>query len=376
MNKLKFHWHYSLITVMATIIVVGLLVLCSASMGISKHLYDSPFYFIIRQVVYLVLGIGIIGIGVRIPISFWEKCSFVFLALSIIFLILVLIPGIGHRVNGSIRWINFKVFSLQVSELAKFSMLLYGADYLVRHAKEVRIKIKGFFRPMLILAILAYLLLLEPDFGALVVITLTFLTTLYIAEARLVPFIIIFLLVVIFLSYIAMVSPYRLARITAFLNPWQHPYDSGYQLIQSLIAFGRGGIFGVGFGNSVQKLFYLPEAHTDFLFAILAEEFGILGGMFLIGLFALLTYLGLKISFLAKKMHLNFHCYLSFGIAISLALQAVINICVNVGLLPTKGLTLPFISYGGSSLLFCLLEVSILLRIHHEVMFVKPLKFL
>ncbi len=374
MNKVKFHWYYPLTLVVTVIVMVGLLVLCSASMGISKHLYNTGFYFLNRQMIYLMLGMLTILIGIRIPVRFWEQMGFIALVTAIIFLALVLVPGIGYRVNGSIRWINFKFFSLQVSELAKFSMLLYGAGYLVRQAKEVKTKITGFLKPMLILAILAYLLLLEPDFGALVVITLTFLSMLYVAEARLIPFILVFLLVVVFLSYVAMVSPYRLARIISFLDPWQHPYDSGYQLIQSLIAFGRGGIWGVGFGNSIQKLFYLPEAHTDFLFAILAEEFGILGGIFLIGLFAILAFLGLKVAYVAKKMRLDFHCYLSFGITISLVLQAVVNICVNAGLLPTKGLTLPFISYGGSNLLFSLLEVAILLRIYHELTLAKPLK--
>ena len=287
------HW---LILAAFALLAIGFLLLASASMGVSDKIYHNPFHFLFHQAAYLFLGMITVFFVKRIPLGFWEEISGYLLLASMFLLMLVLVPGIGREVNGSTRWLRLGLFSLQVSEFAKFAVVIYSASYLLRRQDEVRANIKGFIKPLMLLGIISGLLLLEPDFGAIVVMILTMLGMMYLAGARLWQFIILLLLVGGVLAMLAVVSPYRLMRLTSFLNPWAKPFDSGYQLVQSLIAFGRGGIFGVGLGNSIQKLFYLPEAHTDFLFAVLAEEFGIFGQVIVLSLFSFLVarvfYLG------------------------------------------------------------------------------------
>ncbi|MFK3618008.1 putative peptidoglycan glycosyltransferase FtsW, partial [Coxiella burnetii] len=239
-------------------------------------------------------------------------------------------------------------------------------SFLQRYQSEVQKELKGFLKPMLLVGILSGLLLLEPDFGAAVVITMTCLALLFLAGVRLWPFCVLLVLVAGSLILLAILSPYRLQRLTSFLNPWAHQFGSGYQLTQSLIAFGRGGLFGVGLGNSVQKLFYLPEARTDFLFAVLAEELGLIGEILLMGLFVLLIGRIILIGRRAENSNQLYSAYLAYGIALWLGLQVIINIGVTAGVLPTKGLTLPFISYGGSSLLMNCLAIGVILRIAYE----------
>lgn len=275
-------------------------------------------------------------------------------------------PVIGKTVNGSRRWIQLGFISLQVSEVVKFVTILYLASFLQRYQSEVQKELKGFLKPMLLVGILSGLLLLEPDFGAAVVITMTCLALLFLAGVRLWPFCVLLVLVAGSLILLAILSPYRLQRLTSFLNPWAHQFGSGYQLTQSLIAFGRGGLFGVGLGNSVQKLFYLPEAHTDFLFAVLAEELGLIGEILLMGLFVLLIGRIILIGRRAENSNQLYSAYLAYGIALWLGLQVIINIGVTAGVLPTKGLTLPFISYGGSSLLMNCLAIGVIFRIAYE----------
>jgi cell division protein FtsW len=362
-----FYYDYWLILITCSLLAIGFLLLASASMGISDKWYHHPFHFLFHQAIYLLVGVIVIFFIKQVPLSFWEKISGYLLLASMFLLMLVLVPGIGREVNGSTRWIRFGIVSIQVSEFAKSAMVVYIASYLSRRRDEVRKSIKGFVKPLILLGIIALLLILEPDFGAIVVMILTVLGMMYLAGARLWQFIILLLLVGVALGALAVVSPYRLLRLTSFLNPWAKPFDSGYQLIQSLIAFGRGGVFGVGLGNSIQKLFYLPEAHTDFLFAVLAEEFGIFGQIIVLSLFSFLIARSFHLGRIATKIKNWFASYLSYGLGLLIGLQMIINIGVNIGLLPTKGLTLPFMSYGGSSMLFNCIIIAILLRVHHEI---------
>lgn len=350
-----------------SLLALGLLMVASASMVISDRQFGYPFHYFIRQLTYLCLGLIIAWIATHIPIRVWKRYSGFLFLFSFFLLIVVLVPGIGKVVNGSRRWISFGFISLQVSEAIKSVAILYLASYLQRYQDEVREELKGFLKPMLLMAILSSLLLLEPDFGAVVVITMTYMALLFLAGVRLWPFCVLLILVILVLALLALLSPYRLQRLTTFLNPWHNQFGSGYQLTQSLIAFGRGGLFGVGLGNSVQKLFYLPEAHTDFLFAVLAEELGLAGELLLIALFTLLIGRIVVIGRRAENNSYLFSAYIAYGVALWLGLQAIINIGVSAGMLPTKGLTLPFISYGGSSILVNCLVIGIILRIAFEI---------
>lgn len=355
-----------LLIVIATLLAFGLLMVASTSIVISEHQYGQPFHFFFHQLFYLVLGIAAGIIVVQIKTSYWQQVSLALLVLSIGLLFLVLLPGIGRQVNGSMRWLGFGPFGLQVSEFVKLTMIVYLAGYLLRQEKQVQNQIRGFLKPLMVLAVITFLLLREPDFGAATVILVTSLGMLFLAGVRIWQFIILLTGVAIVLGTLAISSPYRLARLTTFLNPWANQFDSGYQLTQSLIAFGRGGWVGVGLGESIQKLFYLPEAHTDFLFAVLTEELGLIGGLLMILLFSLLVWRALYIGYRCFNIGQRFSAYLAHGIGLNIALQVMINIGVNTGVLPTKGLTLPLMSYGGSSLLMTCIMLALLLRIDYE----------
>jgi cell division protein FtsW len=268
-------------------------------------------------------------------------------------------------VNGSQRWIGFGIANIQVSEFVKFAMVLYLAGYLVRRNEEVKTKVIGFLKPMVVLGVIGVLLLKEPDFGALVVVGVITLVMMYMAGVRVWQFAVLVAVIAVAFAVLAISSPYRMARLTAFLNPWAHQYASGYQLTQSLIAFGRGGIFGVGLGDSIQKLFYLPEAHTDFLFSVLAEELGLVGILGVILLYIVMVTRALLIGKRAQEAGMAAEGFMAYGFAVWMAMQAAVNMGVTSGLLPTKGLTLPLISYGGSSLLIDCLALGMLLRIDY-----------
>jgi cell division protein FtsW len=289
------------------------------------------------------------------------------LIFSIIGLILVLIPGIGKHINGAKRWIGLGFIHLQVSEFAKLAMMLYLSSYLTRRHYELIESSWGFFKPLLVLVGLTILLLLEPDFGATTVIIIVSLGMMFLAGAPLDKFFCILAIAILMLVTLVAVAPYRLARVLNFLNPWEHAYSGGYQLTQALMAFGRGEVFGVGLGNSVQKMFYLPEAHTDFLFAVIGEELGLVGCAFVILCYVALVARVLYLSRWALTKNMYFHSYLCSGIALWLSFQSFVNIGVNIGLLPTKGLTLPFISYGGSSLFVSSIVFALLVRISYEI---------
>ena len=354
-----------LIGLVFAIVLLGLVIVTSASMSMASQ-GGSPFSYLERQLMLVLAGsVGaVIAFAIRSEVL--EKWSFPLLLLAALLLMLVLIPGVGHVVNGSRRWIRVAGIGFQVSEATRVMVLVFIASYAVRREEELRSSFKGLLKPLLLLGVFFVLLLLEPDFGAAVVLLATAFGVLFIAGARWRDLIGLALVGGGLLTWVAMSSEYRLRRLTSFRNPWLDPFDSGFQLTQSLIAIGRGGWTGVGLGESVQKLFYLPEAHTDFLFAVLAEELGLLGVLLTVALFCALSWRAMHIARLASDAGLKFQAYLAAGFAIWVGLQSFINIGVNMGLLPTKGLTLPFMSYGRSSMLVALAWVGMVLRVYHE----------
>ncbi|MFQ5469779.1 MAG: putative lipid II flippase FtsW [Gammaproteobacteria bacterium] len=348
------------------LLVIGLVMVGSSSISIADRQLGQPFYYLIRQVIYVGLGLLLAYAVLHIPVEFWKRSGGSLLLLGIVSLFLLMIPGVGKEVNGSARWISIGVANIQPSEFIKFFVVIYLAGYLVRRGEEVRTAFKGFVKPMLILALICALLLAEPDFGAAAVMMVTAMGMMFLGGVKFWQFCMLTASVGALLALLAISSPYRLERITAFMDPWADPFASGFQLTQALIAFGRGEWLGAGLGSSVQKLFYLPEAHTDFLFAVLAEELGLVGSLFVLGLFVLLIVRAFKIGRRAEYAGRQFDSFVAYGCGMWVGLQAVINIGVNMGLLPTKGLTLPLMSYGGSSILVMCIVVALLLRIDYE----------
>ena len=340
----------------------------SASLDYAFQTTGDAFYFSKRHGLYVLLSLGVAALILNIPYSRWRRIDVAFLVVAILLLVIVLFPHIGRRVNGSQRWLGLGFMTLQVSEIAKCAAIVFFAGYLVRRREEMRSSYWGFFKPFLVLGLLAVLLLLEPDFGATVVIGASTLSLLFLAGAPLTRFLPLLALAVVGGGFLAVSESYRLARLLAFVNPWEESvmYGSGYQLTQSLIAIGRGEWHGVGLGHSVQKLFYLPEAHTDFVFSIWAEEAGLAGCVLIIGLFGLMIRRMFVIGRLAADRNEHFGALVAAGLALVIAYQAFINMGVASGLLPTKGLTLPFISYGGSSLMMSVVMSAMGLRLSFE----------
>lgn len=362
----RFTVDYVLVGVTACTLLLGLVMMTSASVSIAERQMQDPLFFLERQSIGVVLGVLGALIAMSIPSATWERLAMPLLIGAFLLLVLVLIPGIGHEVNGSRRWLRTGLLNFQVSELTRVMLLTYLAGYVVRRQNELKETLGGFLKPLGLLLLGALLLLLEPDFGAATVLLVTGLGVLFLAGVKLRHFIGLVALVAGGLALAAVASPYRMKRLISFLNPWADPFNSGFQLVQSLIAIGRGEIFGVGLGASVQKMFYLPEAHTDFVFAVLAEELGLIGVVLTLTLFMLLVWRAFYISKMAAEAGLAFQAYCAAGFGIWLGLQTAINIGVNMGILPTKGLTLPLMSYGGSSILVTLAWIGLLLRIHHE----------
>ena len=356
----------TVIILVVALLMIGLIMVASSSISIADSKTSTPFYYFYKQLMAVALGLAAAMVIFKIRLVYWEKSGMILLAVSFALVVLVLVPGIGKTVNGSTRWIPIGVLNFQVSEIVKLFLIVYVAGYLVRHGEEVRSSLWGFIKPMIMVGMVCMFLLLEPDFGASVVIMATVLSMTYLAGARFVQFAAVIALFSSAAALLVYSSPYRLQRLTAFVNPWADPFDSGFQLTQSLIAVGSGGWSGAGLGGSVQKLFYLPEAHTDFLFAILAEEFGLIGVVVVIGLFSALVFKAFMIARKAESSGNQFAAYLAYGIGIWLGIQAFINIGVNMGVLPTKGLTLPLLSYGGSSLIVVSCSIGLLLRIAYE----------
>ena len=353
------------IGITAALLLLGLVMVTSASVTLAAR-DGNPFFFVERQLLFAIVGVGCAAVALRIPTAAWQKLSLPLILVSFTLLVLVLIPHVGAQVNGSKRWLRVAGLNFQASEAARVLLLLYLCSYLVRREDEVRETVIGFLKPIAVLAVGALLLLLEPDFGSGVVLLTTGIGVLFLAGVKVRHFLGLCAAALLAFAALAVSSPYRLKRLIVFLHPWDDPFNSGFQLTQSLIAIGRGEWFGVGLGASIQKLFYLPEAHTDFVFAVLAEELGFLGVAVVVGLVVALVYRSLTIARAAADAGLKFQAYLAAAFGIWFGLQAFINMGVNMGLLPTKGLTLPLLSYGRSSLVVTLGWIGILLRVHHE----------
>jgi cell division protein FtsW len=345
----------------------GLVMMASASFSVAERELGEPTYYLSHQVAYIVVGL-LAGawIAAYLPLDFLERNGGRLLIIAFAVLILVLLPGIGKEVNGSTRWLSLGVTRIQPSELAKLLTIIYLAGYLVRRGEEVRSAVRGFIKPMALLAVLCVLLLAEPDFGTAAVLMGTAMGMMFLGGVRLWQFGVLLAFVLLALAGLAISSPYRMARVTAFLDPWADPFASGFQLTQALIAFGRGEWFGVGLGSSIQKLFYLPEAHTDFLFAVVAEELGLAGSIAVIALFTFIVARSFMIARRAETAGRPFAAYLAYGLGLWFGLQAYTNIAVNMGLLPTKGLTLPLMSSGGSSMVAACVATGLLLRVDVE----------
>ncbi|ETX10371.1 cell division protein FtsW [Marinomonas ushuaiensis DSM 15871] len=349
-----------------SILALGLVMVSSASISISENIHGHPYFFMGRQGLYLILGLIFGWLLLLLPTSQLQKWGILMMGLSLVLLILVLVPGIGKSVNGSRRWINLVVFNLQASEVAKVCMVVYVSGYLVRRADRVRAGWAGFILPLSLCSIFLLFLLFEPDFGASVVLLGTVMVLLFLGGAPLYQFLLLMMAAVAMLGVVAISESYRLKRLMNFIDPWADPFNEGYQLSQALIAYGRGEWFGLGLGNSVQKLSYLPEAHTDFVFSIWVEETGMFGGLLLIFLFAVMIGRAFKIGRRAMDLARPFAAYMCFGFSILILAQVIINIGVNTGFLPTKGLTLPLISYGGSSLIVTLGSLFVIMRVDVE----------
>lgn len=362
----KFVFDAALLLTVAGILLLGLVMMTSASISIADKQLHEPLHYFERQMLGVTLGLLAACIAMAIPTGVWERLGLPLLLLAFLLLLIVLLPGIGHEVNGSRRWLRAGIMNFQASELARVLLLAYLSTYVVRRQSELKQDLKGFLKPLGVLMGAALLLLLEPDFGAATVLMAAGLALLFLAGVKLRHFLALVALASGGMALLAVTSAYRLKRLTAFLDPWADPFNSGFQLTQSLIAIGRGELFGVGLGSSVQKLFYLPEAHTDFVFAVLAEELGLAGVIVTLALFVILIWRAFHIARMAAQAGLAFQAYFAAAFGLWLGLQTFINIGVNLGLLPTKGLTLPLMSYGGSSIMVTLGWIGVLMRIHHE----------
>ncbi|WP_205341086.1 putative lipid II flippase FtsW [Denitrificimonas caeni] len=357
---------FPLLTACALLMGIGLVMIASASSAVADTNTGNTFYYFIRHMIYITIALIAGGVTLFVPMSTWQRYSGWLLLVAFVVLTLVLIPGIGREVNGSKRWIGVGVFNIQPTELAKLFMVIFIAGFLVRRKTEVKQRLRGLLKPLLLAAAMAVLIYFEPDFGAMVVMLGSVIVMLYLGGVRLLLSLPLLGILLSGLVYVVRFESYRMARLTSFTNPWEDQYGSGYQLTQALIAFGRGEWFGLGLGNSIQKQFFLPEAHTDFVFSVLAEELGMLGALTTLALFVFVSVRALFIGVWAEQAKQYYSAYVAYGLALLWIGQVIINLGVNVGLLPTKGLTLPFISYGGSSLVVCCISLAILLRIEWE----------
>ncbi len=350
------------------LLLFGLVMVGSASMPIAEKNYGDPFHYLVRQFGYATFGF-LVGYAVlQIPLQFWEKMSPALLLLSAILLILVLV--VGQSVNGASRWIVVGPLRLQPSEFTKLAAFLYLAGYLVRHRDKVSSDLWAVLRPIGLLALVSVLILVEPDLGAAVVLMAVVLTMMWLSGVKPWQFAIFILFGIGFFALAIVMEPFRMARLASFLSedPFLvDPQGKNYQITQALIAYGRGGWQGLGLGEGLQKLFYLPEAHTDFILAVIAEELGLIGTLSVAALFTYLVTKAYSLADCASKNHLPFASYLAYGIGTWIGLQALINLGVNMNLLPTKGLTLPLISYGGSSLVVMMIAIALLMRIEYEL---------
>ncbi len=347
------------------LLALGLVMVASSSMPYAEDkMAGNEYHFLTRHGIYLIIAFTASLCALQLETRFWQVYGPYLLILGVVLLMAVLV--IGKEINGSKRWIGVGPLTLQPAELMKFFIVIYLAGYLVRRSDEVQTRVNGFIKPLVLIGLIVGFLLVQPDFGSSAVIVATALAMMFMAGAKLWQFISLTLSVSAVMALILVQAPYRLARLTSFMNPWDDQFGSDYQLFQSLIAFSKGDWLGVGLGNSVQKLSYLPMSHTDFIFSVYAEEFGFVGVLFVVALFIIIFNRCLKIGRRALRMEEYFSAYLCYGFGFWLSLQAIINIGVASGALPTKGLTLPFISYGGNALIMSCMAIAIILRVDFE----------
>jgi cell division protein FtsW len=354
---------YALLCVSLGLLAFGMIMVSSASMTIGETCCKDPFFFVHRHAIALLLALGAAVATYQVPVERWQRSGVWLFLIGILLLVLVLVPGLGRNVNGATRWIPLGPLNLQPSELMKLFAVIYVSGYLVRHADLVANRLSGFIRPMLLVGVAAVLILRQPDFGTTAVMLASVMGLLFLGGVSVMPFAVLFGTVLGGLTLLILTSEYRMKRVLSFLNPWEDAFNSGYQLSQALIGFGRGEWLGVGLGNGIQKQYFLPEAHTDFLASVIGEELGLLGMLLVIAAFVFITWRAFRLGARAEAQGQPFAAYLAQGIGLWLGLQAFVNIGVNVGLLPTKGLTLPFLSYGSNSLIAASMGVAILLRI-------------
>lgn len=366
LQKQKFHFDPLLVAVTLSLLFIGYVMVASSSLHLGVEQKQDSFHYPVRQLAHIVLGLGL-ALGVaRIPMESWEKIGPGLFIAGLFLLVVVLIPGLGVKVNGSIRWLSLGGIRIQVSEVVKLFAVIYMAGYVTRHQDNLQGSAYGIIKPLLLFSVACVLLLLEPDFGSAVVILMIAMGVMFLGGARLKQFIILLALVLALATSLVIVAPYRMARLVSFIDPFKDYLKSGYQLAQALISFGRGEVLGVGLGSGIQKLFYLPEAHTDFLFSVIAEELGLLGVITVIALYTLLIWRAFAVAVAAELAGQRFSAFIAYGLAIWLGFQSFVNMGVNMGILPTKGLTLPLMSYGGSSMIVMCCALALLFKVHSE----------
>ncbi|MFU8787650.1 MAG: putative lipid II flippase FtsW [Methylobacter sp.] len=363
----RFYVDPVLLIVSSSLLLMGYVMVASASLHLGIKMADDGLYYPLRQLIHIGLGVFFGCIVAMVPMRVWEQNGPKLFMFGLFLLVIVLIPGLGVKVNGSVRWLSVGGMRIQVSEVVKFFSVIYMAGYVTRFQESVQNSAYGLLKPLTLFSVASVLLLLEPDFGSAVVILMIAMGIMFLAGARLLQFIVLLSVIGVLAMMLVYFSPYRLVRVTSFMDPWADPLNSGFQLVQALISFGRGEWLGVGLGSGIQKLFYLPEAHTDFLFSVIGEELGLFGVVTVIGLFSILAWRTFAIGVAAEQVGLRFSAFVAYGLGIWFGFQAFVNMGVNMGILPTKGLTLPLMSYGGGSMIIMCCAVALLFRVQNEV---------
>ncbi len=371
MSEVNLSFDKPLVAACITLIIMGYLMVSSASLHLGVSLTGNLFHYPLRQLIHIMIGIVAGMLIYRVPMEFWDKTSQGLFFAGLLLLLLIFIPGLGVKVNGSLRWLSLAGFRIQVSEVVKLIVVIYMASFVTRHHDLVKESAYGLVKPLLLLFTACGLLLLEPDMGSAVVIMVIAMGIFFLSGARIQQLILLLGVAVAAGTLAIVASDYRTARVTSFLHPWEDPFGNGFQLVQALISFGRGEWLGVGLGSGVQKLFYLPEAHTDFLFSVIGEELGFIGVLSVIILFAIIVWRAFVIGMMAEQLKQKFCAYIAYGLGIWFAFQSFVNMGVNMGLLPTKGLTLPFMSYGGGSMVVMCCAMAILYRVNSEMLSLK-----
>lgn len=363
------HGHYDrwLLLAIVGLAAFGIVMVASASIAIADGNHLGPFFYLKRHLMFIALGSGAALVATRVELRELEQRSFLLMALAFVSLLLVFVPHIGIRVNGARRWLDLGITGFQPVEAVKLAVILYVASYLVRHRSAIEQKFSGAIKPIGVALLIAVLLLAQPDFGSALLIMAITVGMIWLAGARMRYLVLMSTPLIPLFSWIAVSRSYRVERLTSFLNPWKDPFSDGFQLTQALIAVGRGHWFGVGLGDSIQKLFYLPEAYTDFILSVIAEELGFVGIALVLGLFALLVGRALMLGLRGVEVGQRYAAYVCFGVALSIGIQAAVSVGVNLGVLPTKGLTLPLVSSGGSSVIMTLVMLGVLLRASYEI---------